>query len=158
MRRMMLTVAVAATLALPASLVAVSVGATGAGATTTPHAVCAKMKGSETGTVVTSKCTFTPALSKTAAKAFKDLTGNSAQLAEGGTLHWTNGETTIVGAPTLTTPKAGTCPPKDTAAHAVGTVTGGTSTVTHSGNTFSVTVCIASNGKIKNAKGTAVDL
>jgi len=152
MRRLILVGAVVATMAVPTSI-AVTTLAPQAGAAVS--LTCAKLKGTTNGPVSASKCS----VSKTDKKLFKTLTAPSAiSLAGGGTLTWSSsGETVTIGSSSLTSGSGG-CPKKDTEEIATGTVTGGTSTVTNAGDTFRVDVCIAGNGKIKNAKGTVVDL
>jgi len=151
MRRVLFVVATVATFAVPVTIAAYS-GATAASATSS--LTCAKLKGTATGTVEISKCSVIKADKKT----FKDLNGSSIQLATGGTLTWaSSGETVIVSEPVLTTPPTGTCKSKDSAFTATGTVTGGTSTITNVNDTFSATVCEATNGKISLAKGTVAD-
>jgi hypothetical protein len=153
MRRLLMGVAALTTVALPISVaVVVAAPAANAGVSLT----CAKIKGSETGSVTVLKCS----VSKADKKTYKEATvSNAAALVAGGTLHWSSsGATTIVSAPTLSTPPAGTCSAKDTAERATGSVTGGSSAVTHAGDTFKATVCISKSGKISEAKGVPVDL
>jgi hypothetical protein len=152
MRRLILVVAAVATVALPTSI-AVVAAAPQAGATVT--LTCAKLKGTTNGPVTASKC----AVSKADKKLYKKLTAPSAiSLATGGTLTWSSsGQTVTIGSPALSS-GSGHCPSKDTEEIATGTVTGGTSAVTHAGDSFRVDVCISSKGKISNAKGTVVDL
>ena len=152
MRRLILVGAVVATMAIPTSI-AVTTLAPQAGAAVS--LTCAKLKGTTNGPVTASKCS----VSKADRKLFKKLTAPSAiSLATGGTLTWSSsGETVTIGSPNLVSGSGG-CPPKDTEEIATGTVTGGTSTVTNAGDTFRADVCIAGNGKVKNAKGTVIDL
>lgn len=153
MRRMILMVAALATVAVPTSIAVVTLApAASAGVSLT----CAKLSGSESGSVTTKKCSVTKADKKT----YKELTApNATALEAGGTLKWSSsGTTTVISKPTLTNAPAGACPSKDSGIIATGTVTGGTSAVTHSGDTFRAEVCISSKGKLKNAKGTVVDL
>ena len=63
-----------------------------------------------------------------------------------------------MGAPVLSSAPAGACPSKDTGEIATGRVTGGTSAITHAGDTFRAEVCITSKGKISEAKGVPVEL
>jgi len=152
MRRVLFVLATITTFAVPVTIAAFS-GATAASAASS--LTCSKMKGTAAGTVSISKCSVVKADKKT----FKDLNGSSVQLATGGTLTWaSSGETVTISAPVLTTPPTGTCPAKDVGAFiATGTVTGGTSTITQAGDTFSATVCEAKNGKVSLAKGTVAD-
>jgi hypothetical protein len=152
MRRLILVVVAVATVAVPTSI-AVAALAPQAGAAVS--LTCAKLTGTTNGPVSASKCS----VSKKDRKLFKTLTAPSAiSLATGGTLTWSSsGETVTIGSPTLNSGSGG-CPPKDTEEIATGTVIGGTSTVTNAGDTFRADVCIAGNGKIKNAKGSVIDL
>ena len=152
MRRLIMFVAVLGTLAVPTSIVVI---AQASPANTAVSLTCAKLKGTENGSVTVKKCS----VPKADKKLYKSVTAPHAiQLATGGTLTWSSsGKTTTVGAPTLSSP-TGNCKAKDTEELATGRVTGGTSAVTHAGDTFRAEVCIASNGKITLAKGTVVDL
>lgn len=153
MRRLIMVLAAATTLAVPVGIATVTLApAANAGVSLT----CAKLSGTETGSVTVKKCS----VPKADKKLFKSLTAaNATALATGGTLTWSSsGDHVTVGAPTLTSGPAGACPSKDTTDTATGTVTIGDGVVTHSGDTFKTTVCIASNGKIKNAKGTVIEL
>lgn len=153
MRRLIMVLAVATTVAVPTSIAVVALAPPAvAGVSLT----CAKFSGSETGAVTVKKC----AVSKADKKTYKSLGAtNAGALANGGTLKWSSsGTTTVVGKPALTSAPAGACSSKDTGEVATGKVTGGTSAVTHAGDTFKVTVCISNSGKIKNAKGTVIEL
>ena len=152
MRRLIMLLAALATVVVPASIVVL---AQAAPANAAVSLTCTKLKGTETGSVTVKKCS----VSKADKKLYKSVTAPHAlDLATGGTLTWSSsGTTTTVGAPTLTSP-SGNCPTKDSEELAVGRVTGGTSAVTHAGDTFRAEVCITSSGKITLAKGTVVDL
>jgi hypothetical protein len=152
MRRLIFVGATVAALAVPTSLAVVTL-APQAGATVS--LTCAKLKGTTNGPVTATKCS----VSKADKKLFKNLTAPSAiSLATGGTLTWSSsGETVTIGTPSLVSGSGG-CPKKDTEEIATGVVTGGSSTVTNAGDTFRADVCIAGNGKIKNAKGSVIDL
>jgi len=152
MRRIVLTVAVAATLAIPAGVAVVGAASQASAA----GLACNKLKGSTTGAITVLKC----AVPKADKKTYKSAGApNAAALATGGTLHWTtSGTTTVVGKPTLTAVAgAPRCAKKSTEEIANGTITGGTSAVTHAGDHFRADVCIKGT-KIKNAKGTAISL
>jgi hypothetical protein len=152
MRRLILVVAAVATVAVPTSIAVVALAPP---ATAAVSLTCSKLSGTTNGPVTAKKCSVIKADKKT----YKSLTAPSAiDLATGGTLTWSSsGTTTVIGAPTVTSP-TGNCPTKDTEELATGTVSGGTSAVTHAGDTFRAEVCISSKGKIKLAKGTVVDL
>ena len=153
MRRVILVLAGLATLAIPTSIAVVGMAPSASAAVSL---TCAKLKGTESGPVTAKKCT----VSKADKKLYKSLTAaHAAQLVTGGTLTWSSsGTTTIVGPPTLSSAPAGACPSKDTGEVATGRVTGGTSAVTHAGDTFRAEVCITSKGKISEAKGVPVEL
>lgn len=152
MRRLIMIVAALATMAVPTTIAVVALSSP---ATAAVSLTCKKLTGSTNGPVTAKKCSVI----KADKKLYKTLSAPSAiDLATGGTLTWSSsGTTTVVGAPTLSSP-TGNCPKKDTEELAVGTVTGGSSAVTHAGDTFQAEVCISPAGKIKLAKGTVVDL
>jgi hypothetical protein len=152
MRRLLLVVAAVATVAVPSSIAVVALAPP---ATAAVSLTCTKLSGSVSGPVTVKKCSVV----KADKKLYKTLTATSGiDLASGGTLTWSSsGTTTVIGAPTVTSP-TGNCPTKDSEELATGTVTGGSSAVTHAGDTFRAEVCITSKNKIKLAKGTVVDL
>ncbi len=151
MRRLIMVVAAVVTVAVPTSIAAVALApSAGASSGTT----CAKLSGSITGPITFKKCTFTSGKDKTN----KSLVGSAAKLAGGGTLTWSpSGQTTIVGSPSFSSPGQGACKAKYTEYIAHGTVTGGTSTHTQSGDSFSSTVCVKGS-KIELLKGTVAHL
>jgi len=159
MRRVILGVAALATMAVPVGIVTLTMAPA---ANASSSITCTKLKGTETGVVTVSKCSVPSADKKT----YKSLGGSAVQLATGGSLSWTSsGATTIVSAPTLSTPSGGckaTKPgkaPTQTETLATGTVTGGTSAVTHVGDTYRIELCITiKNGKLSLVKGTVVSL
>ncbi len=153
MRRLIMVLAAVTTVAVPVGVATVVLApASNAAVSLT----CAKLKGSESGSVSVSKC----AVPKADKKTFKTLSAqNATALATGGTLTWSSsGAHVTISAPHLTSGPAGACPSKDTTETATGTVAVGDGVVTHNGDTFKTTVCITSKGKIKNAKGTVVEL
>jgi len=141
MRRLILMVAAVATVAVPTSIALV---AQAPPAFASVSLTCAKLKGTTNGPVTAKKCSVT----KADKKLYKTLTAPSAiDLATGGTLTWSSsGQTVTVGSPALSSP-SGNCPSKDTEELATGTVTGGTSTITHAGDTFRAEVCITSKAR-----------
>ncbi len=153
MRRLILVLAAVATVAVPTSIATVVLAPTAVAASGT---TCAKLSGVVTSTITFKKCNFVTGKDKTN----KTLSGRGLGLASGGTLTWSpSGQTTVVGAPTFTSPGQGACKPKNTEYIAHGTVTGGTSTHTQAGDTFSATVCVkSSNNKISLLKGTVAHL
>ena len=149
MRRLFMAATLAATLAVPATLVATSSPAFAASSIT-----CKKLSGTITGTITISKC------KPKAPKGEKDktLSGQAANLAAGGTLTWApSGKTTIVGSPNTTSPGQGACKAGSTEYDSTGTVTGGTSTYTHAGDAFSSKDCVDGSGNITLLKGTTAD-
>lgn len=159
MRRLLIVLAAVTTVAVPTSIAVV---AAAPAASAHSSLTCAKLKGTELGTVEASHCSVIPTADK---KTYKDLSGNSTQLATGGTLKWTGGATVIVGKPTLSSPTGGckaTKPgkaPTQTEELAVGTVLGGTSVLTHAGDQFRAEVCLTiKTGKVALVKGTSISL
>ncbi len=152
MRRIVMVLLAGGTaLAVPTTVVALS-GAVPASAASS--LTCPKLKVAAGGVVTISKCAV-PSADK---KIDKKLTGNVGALESGGTLTWTpSNQTIVIGAPGITTLNpAGICPNKagEAAFLATGPVTGGTSTVTSTTDTYSATVCLSAKGKISLAKGT----
>ena len=150
MRHRLLTVAATAiALSIPAS-VAVVGGATPAFAASSIS--CTGLKGTATGTVTLSKCT-------PKSKTNKSASGAAASLVSGGTITWTPSNQTTVTKLTVTSPGQGGCKKGSTEEDAKGTVTGGTSTYTHSGDTVSIRACYASKtGKLSLVKGSTATL
>jgi len=148
MRRLLVAAAVSGVLAVPVSAVVIGGGSSAwAGSTVT----CATLKGTDTGTVTISSCKPTNA-------QYKTLSGKASKLATGGALTWApSKKTTIVGGLTTTSPGQGACPKGSTEEISTGTVTGGTATYTHVGDTVSSKVCL--KGKtLSLLKGTKLDL
>jgi hypothetical protein len=151
MRRILLMTAAVAAAAIPASVVIVG---TSTPAFASYSLTCAKMSGTDTGTVTISKCDVPKADKKT----YKSASGAAAALESGGTITWSSsGATTTIAKPTLSS-GPGTCKKGDTEVTATGPVTGGTSTVTSSSDTFYAEVCVASNGALSLVKGTDAEL
>jgi len=153
MRRLILVVTAVATVAVPTSIAVVTMAPQAGAASGT---TCAKLSGNVASTITFKKCFFTSGKDKTN----KSLSGQGLSLASGGTLTWApSGQTTIVSAPSFTSPGQGSCKPKNTEYIANATVVGGTSTHTQSGDNFSATVCVKnSNNKISLLKGTVATL
>ncbi len=152
MRRIVTVLLASATsFAVPATVLAVSGAAPASAASSL---TCPKLKVAAGGVVTISKC----AVPKADKKIDKKLTGNVGALESGGTLTWVpSGQTVVIGPPQITTlSPAGICPNKtgEAAFLATGPVTGGTSTVTSSTDSYSATVCLSGKGKISLAKGT----
>jgi hypothetical protein len=136
--------------AVPISIASIGVtSATASGSTT-----CSKLSGSITGTLTFKKCVFASGKDKTN----KSLSGNATLLLNGGTLTWaSSGQTTVVAAPSVSNPGQGSCKPKNQEYIATGSVTGGSSTHTQAGDTFSASVCVKGS-KIALLKGTVAHL
>jgi hypothetical protein len=146
MRKFLIGGVALATLAIPTAAL---VSATPAGALVKKSIPCTTVTGTITGTVTISGCKVPLTLKK----KYVSLSGQSSQLASGGTLTWAPvGTTTIFGAPTLGT---GTlCPAGDTDETASGIVTGGTAKVTGKGQKYKGEFCIDGSGNITLAPGT----
>ena len=167
MRRLVMVLAGVTAVAVPISLAAVT-SAPAAGATVS--ITCTKLKGTHFDSVTISRCSV-PTGDK---KVYKNLgtLDERVVLDTGGTLYWDpkpipllppgqpDLPTTIIGTPTISSLPPADCPNKDTAEAEMVTapVTGGTSTVTHVGDTFKAEVCVTRKNEIKNAIGTVVDL
>ncbi len=147
MRRVVLVVACVTAVSLPVSLAAVSLS-TPAGAAS--GVACKKLSGSISGSFTVTKCT--PKSSKN-----KKATGMSSSLATGsGTITWSpsHGTTTV----TLSETQSGTsCPAGSSEYMVTGSVTGGTSTYTSSGDAISGDVCLKGT-KLSLVKGTSLTL
>ena len=154
MRRMFLSAAAVATLAVPASMAAIGVSST-AGATGPVIIKCTSMGGNISGTVTVTGKKCKPKLKP----GYGNLTGNAGSLASGGPLTWANADYFNVSAPTNTVispdPK---CPHGYSEEYSVGTVVTPTSSDAFDqslvGGTFSSYTCIGPLGQIKLAKGT----
>lgn len=150
MRRLLSTLAAVFAAALPASVVAVTVATAPAAAAQTIH--CSKLTGTITGAIVVSGCSPKN-------KHDKSVTGLATKLATGGPLKWSpSRQTTVIAKPTETSPGQGSCPTGDTEYVANGKVTGGTSSYTKKGQTFSAEVCVAKNDAISLVPGSRLSL
>ena len=147
MRRVILGVAIVGMMAVPVGLTAVTL----APAANASSIGCAKLSGTITGTVTIKKCSPKN-------KLYKSLSGTATQLASGGKLTWApGGQTTIVSAPSTSSPGQGACKKNNTEYISSGTVTGGTSAYTHVGDTFHSMTCVSNkNGKIALLKGSSL--
>lgn len=155
MRRLFLVFAACTAFAVPVSLTALATAtpAWAAGSSVT----CAKFTVSSSGTVAAKSCSPTSGTwNKTQKKEWKELSGSTSALSNGGTLTWTNGGTITISKPTLT---PGTkCTPStklttDEVATGTVTTTSGGNQPANAGDAFSAEVCLYSNGKIKQATG-----
>jgi hypothetical protein len=148
MRRLLVTVTVVATLALPATFSAFALSSPASAAS---GVSCQKLTGTITGDITISKCTPKSKTNKTAS-------GLAVSLASSGTLTWSkSGQTTNV---TLSTssPGQGACKAGSTEYDVTGTVTGGTSTYTQSGDAVSGKACVTSGGSLSLVKKSVMTL
>jgi hypothetical protein len=155
MRRFVLAAAAVAALSVPVATIAVSASSSPAFAASS--LTCKKLTGNLSSTVTISKCS---PLTKQEKAGYKSASGASASLATGGTITWSNSNTTTtISQPTVTSPGQGRCKKNNTEEDATGTVTGGTAAVTNAGDTFAADVCVNnSTGAITLVKGTTATL
>ncbi len=148
MRRVMMGVAALAMMAVPVGVATVTLVPAANAASSIS---CGKLSGTVTGTITIKKCSPKN-------KSYKSLSGTATLLAGGGALTWSpGGQTTIVSAPSTTSPGQGACKKNNTEYISTGTVTGGTSTYTHVGDTFHSETCVSTtNSKIALLKGTTL--
>jgi hypothetical protein len=141
MRKLPVVLALVSALAVPS---AVAVGLAGtAGATTTPS--CGKLTGTAATTVTISECTPAKA-------GYTSASGKSSSLLNGGSLTWSSSKkTTTIAKPTLTK-ETNKCGKGYSEEKATGKITGGTSTYTKKGETFTAYVCVGA--ELKLAPGT----
>ena len=154
MRRTLLAAVAIVGFALPVSAAVISFAPSAyAGSSST----CTKIIGSGSAGVTVENCSNLPA--GKAAKGFKKLsTSDAAILIGGGTLTWSkSGDTVTFSAPSFPTQSSNPCKSttkkgvttQDTYEVATGTVTQGDGVVTHTGDTYSIEVCVSSkNGKL----------
>jgi len=154
MRRLAVVLAAVTAFAVPASVAAVALSSTSAFAA--GSLTCSKISGSGAGAITIKKCNdLAPKPPKNTLKPDKnnkEMTGTATVLIPGstGTLTWQPSQaTTIVYSETATPEGQGPCKKStDTEYTATGEVMGGTSTYTHSGDTYSVNVCVTSKLKV----------
>jgi len=153
MRRTLAVAVAVAGLAAPAS--ALVWGGTASAGPAHSSIQCNKLSGTISGPITIKKC-------DPKEKAFKQATGSASALVHGGTLTWSNGETTKVGSLAFTqiTTNPAQCPKKGSDEYyTTGTVTGGTSTYTKAGDALSSKTCvIVKTQKLSLAKGTTMSL
>jgi hypothetical protein len=149
MRRLILAGTAAIALAVPVSITAALV-ATPAGAAA--GVSCKKLTGSIASTFTISAC-------KPANKKNKSATGTSSSLATGsGTLTWSkSGQTTTVSL-SVTSKGQGGCSAGSTEYDVSGTVTGGTSTYTKTGDAVSGRACASATGSLSLVNKTALHI
>ena len=151
MRRLFLVVTATIVLAVPASITAALVSSP-AGASSA--VACKKLSGSIATTFTVTKCS--PKVKK---GADKSASGSSSSLASGnGTLTWSkSGQTTTVSL-SVSSPGQGGCPSGSTEYDVTGSVTGGTSTYTGSGDAVSGRACASPTGSLSLVKKTSLSL
>jgi hypothetical protein len=154
MRRILM---LAATLAIPASGVALAMTGTQAWAAAkgpNGKVTCTTITGNDTGTITVSGCTDSgSAVTGTGSEPIE-----GADLATGGTITWLSGKTTTINAPSLTSTNAKKCPgyvkgaSSEPAADKVsGTVKSDTSGLKLPGS-FKGAVCISQSGNVTALK------
>jgi hypothetical protein len=148
MRRLLLVVATVTTLAVPASIASVALSGP---AWASSGVACTKLSGKISGNFTVTKCTPKN-------KKDKKATGSSLSLAGGGgTITWSPSKGTTVLSVSFT--ESGSSCPKGSSEYVVtGSVTGGTSTYTSSGDPVSADACVSGGGKLTLVKGTSMDL
>jgi len=152
MRRIILALAAASALSIPT---AVAVAGSSAPAWAASGITCSSAKGTASSTLTIGKCSPETKAQK---KTDKSASAPAVSLATGGTLTWSSSGLTTIFSVTVTSPGQGGCKPKNTEEDANGTVTGGTSDLTHVGDTVSGRACVSSKGKISLVKGTSFTL
>jgi hypothetical protein len=149
MRRLFIAAAVASAVALPVSVTAVAFAGP-ASAAATPVA-CKKLSGTITGSITISKCS-------PKSKTNKSAGGLAASLASGGTITWTPSNQTTTVSLSVSSPGQGACKKGSTEYDVTGSVTGGTSTYTHSGDAVAGKACATSGGSLSLVKHTSLTL
>lgn len=162
MHRLFTAAAVAAALAIPASVATVGLVSTTAGAAGSSIS-CTGLKGTISGTITIKKCSPVSPV-KATAKAFKSASAPSASLATGGNITWNGGGVTTIGDAVVTGGTSqGPCKSGSDEYNFTGQVTGQTggsgTGVPAVGDAVSASACVASkNGKISLAPGTTMKL
>jgi hypothetical protein len=151
----------AAALAIPLSGVTLALGGGQAWASKGPNGkmTCTSVTGTASGNITVSGCTDTGSATATASDPLP-----ATQLASGGTVTWTNGKTTTVGAPAITSTSAKHCSgyvkstkkapysgPEPSADKFSGSVTADTSGLKVPGK-IKGAVCISSSGSVTDLK------
>jgi pectin methylesterase-like acyl-CoA thioesterase len=149
MRRLAVAVALATSLVVPTAVLFATASGT-AGAATAPS--CKTLKGTAAGNFTISKCSPKNKQNKTAS-------GSSVSLATGGgTINWSPSTQTTTVSVSFTQASDNTgCKNGATKYDVSGSVTGGSSTYTASGQSISAEVCLAGSN-LSLAKGTVMTL
>ncbi len=108
---------------------------------------CAKVSGKLTGKISLKKCTPKSPTNKSAK-------GPGASLTASGTLTWKKSHQTTVVSASASSVGQGGCKNGSTERDVTGSVTGGSSTYTHSGDYVHVRLCVAGSGAVSLVKGT----
>jgi hypothetical protein len=110
--------------------------------------VCSKLSGKASGKITIKKCTPKSAANKLAS-------GSGSSLFSGGTLTWKKShQSTVIGTSATTPSGHGAGKSGSTERDITGSVSGGSSTYTHSGDYVSLRVCQSSSGALSLVKGT----
>ena len=108
---------------------------------------CAKVSGKLTGSISLKKCTPKSATNKSAK-------GPGATLTSSGTLTWKKSKQTTAVSATASSAGQGGCKAGSTERDVTGSVTGGTSMYTHSGDYVDLRLCVSGSGAVSLVKGT----
>jgi len=108
---------------------------------------CAKVSGKLTGNISLKKCIPKSPTNKSAK-------GAGASLTASGTLTWKKSHQTTMVSASASSVGQGGCKNGSTERDVTGSVTGGTSTYTHSGDYVYVRLCVAGSGAVSLVKGT----
>ncbi len=154
MRRLLLTAAAIASMAIPASVI---VG-TATPSFATSSVTCTGLKGTISGTVTIKTC------SPSGGKAYKSASGAAASLATHGTITWKGGGTTTIsgGSAVVASPnkcaavKAGDLEYSFSATVSAATTVG--VGIPKVGDTVSANACVSTKGKISLAPGSVMHL
>jgi hypothetical protein len=109
---------------------------------------CAKVSGKLSGKISFKKCTPKSPTNKSAK-------GPGASLTSSGTLKWKkSGQTTVISASAAASSGQGGCKHGSTERDVTGSVTGGTSTYTKTGDYVSLRLCVSGSGSVSLVKGS----
>ena len=108
---------------------------------------CAKVSGKLTGEISLKKCTPKSPTNKSAK-------GSGASLTSSGTLAWKKSRQTTEISASASSVGQGGCKTGSTERDVTGSVTGGTSTYTHSGDYVYLRTCVSGSGAVSLVKGT----
>jgi hypothetical protein len=141
------TIAIATAMALSVSTMVAVVGLS-TPAFAASKVSCSTLTGTATGTVNVTKC----APSSTSSVS---VSGASSSLLSGGIITWSPSQQTSIIKLNVKSPGRGKCGKGSTEEDAKGSVTGGTSTYTHTGDQVAIKACFAKvGGKLSLVKGS----